>query len=174
VPTSGLSVRYATFTNGLDEDVVAGTYYITFEDGTDVLAYTDIFNIKDVAQMTEIEWRNEQGLMDDIYWRPGFYAQCWVDSVIDKPTYPITEETREDQEGDIHRTFQRWEKRQSVRTMGVESVADTFSLLPVMDEVFVNGTRVYDIVVDISWEEEYECLANIGISFMRKKILKTF
>lgn len=174
VPTDGLSIRYATVTNGLDAGIVAGTYYITFESGTAVLAYTDIFNAADVTEMTELEWRDEQGLRGDIFWRAGFLAQCWVDSVIDKPTYPITEETREDQEGDIHKTFQRWEKRQSIRTMGVESVADALSLLPVMEEVYVNGTRVYDTVVDISWEEEYDCLARIDISFMRKKILKTF
>ena len=175
IPTDGLSVRYGTWDGGLTTvEYGYSTYYLTFERVSDILAYTDIFNVKDVTQMTELKWRNEHGLMDDIYWRSGFYAQCWVDSVIDKPTYPITEETREDQEGDVHKTFQRWEKRQLIRTNGVESVADSFSLLPVMDEVYVNDTRVYDVVVDISWEEEYDCIARIDISFMRKKILKTF
>lgn len=168
-------VRYNTWEGGLTSvEYPPSTYYITFESAGVPFAYTDIFNVKDVTQMTELKWRNAQGVMDDIYWRPGFYAICWVDSVIDKPTYPITEETREDQEGDVHKTFQRWEKRQLIRTNGVESVADAFSLLPVMDEVYVNDTRVYDVVVDISWEEEYDCIARIDISFMRKKILKTF
>jgi hypothetical protein len=162
---------YRTHLGGLTSTVYPnGTYYIKIN----TQYYSDIFNVKDVTEMTELKWRNTQGVLGDILWKPGFYGQAWVDSVIDKPTYPITEETREDQEGDIHKTFQRWEKRQSIRTMGVESVADALSLLPVMEEVYVDGTRVYDVVVDISWEEDYDCLARIDISFMRKKILKTF
>ena len=162
---------YNTWLGGLTTlEYPNSTYYMVINDQY----YSELFNVKDVTDFTEIKWRDTQGVRGEIFWKSGFYAHCYVGSVIDKPTYPITEETREDQEGDIHKSFQRWEKRQSIRTMGVESVADAFSLLPVMEEVYVNGTRVYDLVVDISWLEEHECLSNIDISFMRKKILKTF
>lgn len=124
--------------------------------------------------MVEIKYRGKQGLLGDTYWKEGFFGRCWVDTVIDKPIYPITDEVKQDQEGDSHRVFQRWIKQYSIRFLGVESMADAMSLLPLMEEVYINNSRVYDTITDIDWDDDYECLCNINISCVKRKVLQTF
>ena len=122
--------------------------------------------------MVHFKYKNSEPLGDLIF--PDFFwIEFYVDTTIDRPTYPIQEETREDEEGDVHKIFQRWEKQHTVRFMGVESLVDACSILPLMDEVYINGQRVYDLFVDTVWEEETECLAQITITFYNKKIIKT-
>ena len=122
--------------------------------------------------MVHFKYRNTEPLGDLIF-PANFWIEFYVDTTIDRPSYPIQEETREDQEGDVHKIFQRWEKQYTVSFMGVESLVDACSIIPLMDEVYVNGVRVYDIFVETIWDEETECLANITITYLQKKIIKT-
>lgn len=122
--------------------------------------------------MVHFKYRNTDTL-GDLVFPTNFWIEFYVDTTIDRPSYPIQEETREDQEGDVHKIFQRWEKQYTVRFKGVESLVDACSILPLMDEVYVDDVRVYDITVDTVWEEETECLADITITFLNNKIIKT-
>jgi hypothetical protein len=147
-----------------------GKYYL--EIGT--LFYTDIFIVSE-DETIEIKYR-DTGVRGGIHWRTGFYAIAGINSTLERPAYPIDEEQREDQQGDTHRVFQRWTKRYSISFKAIESMADAVSLLPTMDEVYVNDTRVYDVLVDISWEDEEAgtCLCDVTISFVTRKLVKTF
>ena len=153
---------------GTANSMPTGYYRLTFAGG-----YSDPFFIGDISEMVHLKYRGT-GITDNIYWKEGFYAECYINSVIEKPDYPILEERREDGEGDQHRVFQRWDKRHTIRFFGIESMADAMSMLPLMEEVEVNGTRVFDVEVDITWDEERECLAEIVITFSHRKALITF
>ncbi len=139
--------------------------------------YSDPFLVvRDLSGLIHLKYRGTVAptIQGDFYWREGLYAECYIDADIQKPTYPIMEETEQDQQGDQHRVFQRWEKRHTIEFLGVESMADAMSLLPLMDEVYVNDMRVYDVLADISWDDEYDCLATITISFLTSKVIKSF
>jgi hypothetical protein len=122
--------------------------------------------------MVEIKCRNTKPL-GDLYFPTGIFIRFNIDTPIEKPEYPINEDAEEDQEGDTFRLFQRWEKQHKLMFKAVESVCDTCSILPLMDEVYINDTRVFDVFVDIAWDEEFECLADVTITFSSKKIVKT-
>lgn len=166
-PTSGH--YYWTFLGG-SVDIGSGTFLIS---STDPGCYSEMFFLGDVSEMVHLKYR-DTGLRDDIYWTDDFYAECYINSVIDKPTYPVMEEVSEDQEGDQHRIFQRWEKRHTVRFFGVESMADAMSLLRLMDEVYINGVRVFDVLCDPQWDDESQCIAEMPLSFTHKKLIKSF
>lgn len=135
--------------------------------------YSDPIIFGDIEDKINIKYR-DKGLRGDIYWVDNLYAECYINSTIEKPEYPILEEVREDEEMNQHKVFQRWEKRHRIRFFGVESMADAMSLLPTMDEVYINSQRVYNVLVDIAWEEDRQCLAEIVISFSVKKMIKAF
>lgn len=122
--------------------------------------------------MVHLKYRDNQRL-GDMYFVPGFYYETYIDTIVDRPDYPIAEQAEEDQEGDRHITFQKWDKRSQFSFFGVEYMADAISLLPLMDEVFINGKRVYDVSVEISWNEDVECLAEISVSYSEKNMIKT-
>jgi hypothetical protein len=122
--------------------------------------------------MVHLKYRNDSRL-GDMFFPSGFYLECYLDTTPERPEYPIVEDAREDQEADQHIIFQRYEKRSNVKFYGVESLADAISLLPLMDEVFIDNVRVYDIVTEINWNEEFECLCEINISYLTTKIIKT-
>jgi hypothetical protein len=122
--------------------------------------------------MIHLKYRNNKRI-GDLYFPSNFYFECYIDTTIERPQYTINEDAREDQAGDIHRLFQRWEKRQTFRFMGVESLCDAISTLPLMDEVFVNNERVFDVNIDVRWEEDMECLANIEVTYNKDKIIKS-
>lgn len=165
-------ITYKMYLGGSSPTVPGGLYQLIFDTNQN---YSDPFYVGDVSEMVHLKYRGTAGtLMDNIYWHEGLFAECYINSVIDKPEYPIFEDTREDQRADQHKVFQRWDKRHSVRLFGVESMADAMSILPLMDYVEVDGERVYDVEVDIVWEEERQCLAEIVISFSTRKIVKTF
>jgi len=122
--------------------------------------------------MVHIKYRNTNPLADIVF-PTDFYFEMYVDTIIQRPSYPIEEETRQDQVGDTHRLFQRWNKEHQVSFKAIESLCDAVSLLPLMDYVYVNNTRVYDVFVDIQWDESIECLADVVITFSYKKTIKT-
>lgn len=122
--------------------------------------------------MVHLKYRDNGGL-GDMYFLPAFYLETYIDTIEERPNYPIVEEAEEDQEADRHITFQKWDKRSQFSFFGVEYMADAMSLLPLMDEVYVNGKRVYDVSVDTSWSDDYECLVNITVSYSEKKMIKT-
>jgi hypothetical protein len=122
--------------------------------------------------MVHLKYRNDT-IIGDLYFPTGFFFECYLDTIPERPTYPINEDAREDQEADQHIIFQRYEKRGNIKTYGVESLADALSLLPIMDEVYIDNTRVYDIVTDIVWLEEHDCLCEINISYLLYKLVKT-
>lgn len=101
------------------------------------------------------------------------WIELYLDEVIEKPEYPIQEEGYEDQEADVHMVFQRWEKRYSIKLRAIESTCDVLSLLPLMDYVYINDIRVYDVDAQITWEEEVECLANVVLTFSNRNAVKT-
>jgi hypothetical protein len=122
-----------------------------------------------------LKYKGTEGtLLGDIYWSVGFEPTVWIDTWIEKPDYPVLNETRQDGDADEHHVFQRWAKRRKIRFKGVESMADAMSMLPLMEEIYVNGQRVYDPVVNITWEDEYSCLADIEVVFLTKKATKSF
>ncbi len=163
---------YEMYLGGETLTVPSGFYQLVFKTNE---AYSDPFYVGDVSEMVHLRYRGAVGtLMDNIYWHEGLFAECYINSVIEKPEYPIIEETREDQQADQHKVFQRWDKRHTVRFFGVESMADAMSLLPLMEYVEIDSVRVYDVDVDIRWEEDRECLAEIIISFSHRKIVNTF
>ena len=177
---SETSVNLTTSIETIDDDTFLlhnGTTVTAVSSGLYRLSlgslYSDPFYMGDVSEMIHLKYRGT-GITDNIYWKEGFYARCYINSVIEKPEYPILEERREDGEGDQHRVFQRWDKRHTIRFFGIESMADAMSMLPLMEEVEVNGTRVFDVEVDITWDEERECLAEIVITFSHRKALITF
>jgi|SRR6056297_1041196 len=122
--------------------------------------------------MVHLKYRSN-GRIGDIFFPDEFYVEAYIDTNVDKPDYPIIEEAEEDQAGDRHILFQKWDKRSMFNFYGVEYMADAISLLPLMDEVFVNGKRVYDVTVDNSWSDEYDCLVSITVSYSEKKAIKT-
>lgn len=123
--------------------------------------------------MIHLRYRNGKSI-DGILFRQDLWCECYIDSIIERPEYPVQNETREDQSGDEHRLFQRWNKQRMIRTKGVESMCDALSLLPLMDEVYVNEVRVYDVITNIIWDDEIGCLADIEITFSTRKAIKTF
>lgn len=157
------------------EPIPYGKYHIEMSltlNGVVYSYYSDTFLYVPASELVEIKCRNETPLGEMIF-PDGFYSTFLVSTTVERPEYPIQEDAREDQEGDTHLLFQRYDKERRLRFMGVESNTDACSLLRMMDEVYVNGTRVYDTFVDVRWEEDRECLANIEISFNLKKIIKT-
>ncbi len=175
-------VTYSTYMGGESPTVPPGLYHINFgtvgvsgPGATPFVGYTDPFYVGDVSDKIKLRYRGaSNSMMDNIYWKEGLLAECYINSVIEKPEYPILEETREDQEGDQHRIFQRWDKRHTIRFFGVESMADAMSLLPLMEYVEIDGSRVYDTEVTIEWDDERMCLAEITITFSLRKVVKTF
>jgi hypothetical protein len=122
--------------------------------------------------MVNIKCRSSKPL-GDLYFPDGVYIEFNLDVTIDRPEYPINEDSREDMEADTHVIFQRWDKQHKIYFMAVESLCDTCSILRLMDEVYINGDRVFDVFVDIAWNEEAPCLADVVITFSKKKIIKT-
>ena len=122
--------------------------------------------------MINFKFRNEKPL-GDMFFPPTVYVEFNVDAPIEKPFYPIQEEAEEDQEGDIHKLFQRYEKQYRISFKAIESLCDACSIMPLMDEVFINNVRAYDVNVDIAWDEVFECLADVVITYYTKKIIKT-
>lgn len=147
---------------------ISGLYQIRI--GT---RYSDPIYFTDTEDMIEISFRNGD-MLGSMFFPAGFYGSIHLNTFIDKPQYQIMEEVREDGAGNQHLVFQRYEKRYSIRMKGVESMADAMSILRLMDEVYINGERVYDLQVDVSWEEEYDCLCSIEISYQKNKILKHY
>lgn len=119
--------------------------------------------------MIHIKYTNSQPLGDMRFPVP---AEMYINSVIERPRYPVQAEDKEDEEGDIHNLWQRWDKQHTIRFLAIESMADAISILPLMDEVYVNGERVFDVVPTITWEEEYHCLARCELRFSKKKVIK--
>lgn len=119
--------------------------------------------------MIHISYINTEPL-GDMYFRVP--AEMYINSVIERPQYPVMEEDREDEEGDVHRLWQRWDKQHIIRFMAVESLTDAVSMLPLMDEVYINNERVYDVIPTITWEDEYDCLARCELKFTNKKAIK--
>ena len=151
----------------------AGLYYLT--DSSPGNYYSDPFFWGDVSEMIHLKWRDKLGeVTGDFFWRDGMSAECYVNDIIQRPTYPILEETKEDQELDTHRVFQKWDKRHVIRFRGVESMCDAMSVLPTMEYVYVNNVRVYDTLVNITWEEDEPCIGVIEMSFSHKKFTKSF
>jgi hypothetical protein len=122
--------------------------------------------------MIQIRYRNEKTLGDMVF-PDDFWFNMYIDTVIERPEYPIIEEAEEDQAGDMHINFQRYSKQRRLRFFAVESLCDAVSTLPLMDYVEIGGSRVFDITVDVRWEEDLQCLANIELSFNYKSIVKT-
>jgi hypothetical protein len=122
--------------------------------------------------MLHIKCRSNK-ILGDLYTPQGVYIEFYIHEIINKPEYPIDVEAEQDQEKDVHRLFERWEKRYTVSMKGIESICDIVSLLPMMDEIYINGNRAYDVATETTWDEEYDCLANIVITFITKKIIKT-
>jgi len=122
--------------------------------------------------MVHFKYKNNSPLGDMIF-PDGFWSEFYVETTVDRPEYPVIVESEEDQEGDMHELFQRWEKRYTVKFLAVESLCDTCSMLRLMDEVYINGHRVYDIIVESLWTEEHECLADVNITFLTRKVIKT-
>ena len=158
---------------------------VDIDDGMYVLkngdTYSDPFIIGDTENMIHLKYRNpiyseeiESWDNENIYWHENLYGECYINSSIEKPSYPILEEVREDGAMTQHKVFQRWEKRHQIRLFGVESMADALSLLPTMDEVYINSQRVYNVLVNVEWEDDRECLAEITITFSVRQLLKTF
>lgn len=161
---------YVTFQGG-SVSLPAGTYRLAVDSGE----YSDPFIVGDVDGMVHLKYRGSvDTITDNIYWREGLFGECYINTVIEKPEYPIFEETREDQTGDQHKLFQRWDKRHTIRFFGVESMTDAMSMLPLMEYVEIDGKRVFDVEVEVLWEEERECLAEIVITFSHRKAIKTF
>lgn len=153
-----------------------GLYYLaTYRSELVVEQYSDPFFWGDTEGMIHLKWRDKPSIVrGDFFWRDGMTAECYINDVIQRPTYPILEETREDQELDSHRVFQKWDKRHVIRFRGVESMCDAMSVLPTMEFVYVNDVRVYDTLVNITWEEDEPCIGIIEVSFSHKKFVKTF
>lgn len=160
---------YRSFHGGTVSGMRNGTYQLVF----DGQAYSDPFIVGDTDGMIHLKFRDE-GLRGDFYWRDGLYGECYIDTIMEKPSYPIQEDAHQDQAGETHRMFQRWEKRHVFAFRGVESMADAMSVLPLMQEVVINGIRVFDVLVDIRWDDEEDCLANIEVSFLKNKIIKAY
>lgn len=118
--------------------------------------------------------RQQSAFLGDIYFEMGWFAMCYVESILEKPRYPILNESRQDGEMNEKQLFQRWEKRRRVQFKGIESMADALSLLPLMERVQIQDVDVYDPVVNISWDDEYSCLCNIEITFLTAKAIKSF
>ena len=169
-------VTYVSHFSEIVESVPAGIHVIKLTTSSPLAYYSDpiIFYETESDDPIYITYRGEVGVLGDIYWPANFLADAFVSAYIENPTYPILEDVREDENLNQHRVFQRWEKRYQIRFFGVESMADAMSLLPMMDEVYVNVFRAYNTIVNINWEEDRECLAEIIITFSTKEIVKTF
>ncbi len=168
-------VHYLTHIGSAIDDIPEGLYqfHITIN-GVDHVS-DPIFFTNEVDDMPLIIYRGRvDSVQAGIYFKEKFVPECYINSYIEKPEYPIVNETREDGEGNEHHVFQRWEKRRKIIFMGVESMADAMSLLPLMEHVEVNDGRVYDPVPTIMWEDEYGCLARIELSFMTRKAVRSF
>ena len=168
-----------TYLGGAVAGLPDGVYSIRIPE----YGYSDPFIVGDTSDMIHLKYRNPiiKSLEDitswdaeSVYWLEGLWGECYINSIIEKPLYPILEEVREDENLNQHRVFQRWDKRHQIRFFGVESMADAMSLLPIMDEVYINSQRVYNTTVNVNWEEDRECLAEIIITFSTKEIVKTF
>ncbi len=172
---TGKSTPYRTYLGGsLATPVPTGVYYLQV--GT---RYSDPIYFADTSDMPKIEFEGREVVGDvasgtAIYFRDDFKPKMWINSFVQKPEYPIISETREDQAGNEHQLFQRWEKRRKIQFKGVESMADAVSVLPLMEKVWLNNVRIYDVQPNIMWEDEYDCLANIELSFLTRKIISTF
>lgn len=170
---TGKSTPYVTFLGGNITPVPSGVYYL--KGGGKV---SDPFYLMDTSGLPMIKFKGRAVLGDvarfGIYFKDNFEPRMWINADVQKPEYPIINETREDEEGTEHQVFQRWEKRRKIQFKGVESMADAVSILPLMDEVYLGSTRIYDIVPTIMWEDEYDCLADIELSFRTRKLLKSF
>lgn len=167
-----------------DDPIPFGIYHIELEftlGATTHKFYSDTFRYIGTGDVVHIKYRNNTPLGDMIFPTAGsstppndFFGEFYVETTIGRPEYPIQEEAEDDQEGDTHLLFQRYDKQKVIKFDGVESLVDACSVLRLMDEVYVNGTRVYDVFVDIRWEEDRECIAVIIITFSTNKILKIF
>ena len=126
--------------------------------------------------MIHIKARNSKPLFNIPFSdeKPTIWIELYLDETIERPQYPVQEEAYEDGEGDIHRVFQRWDKQYAIRIKrAIESTCDVVSMLPLMDYVYVNGSRVFDVDVQIQWEEEVDCLAGITMTFSNRNAIKT-
>jgi hypothetical protein len=152
-----------------------GLYYLVEHNIGAEGYYSDPFFWGDTSDMIHLKWWGRPGkIIGDFYWRDGMFAECYINDVIQRPTYPILEEVREDQELDTHKVFQKWDKRHAIRFRGVESMCDAMSVLPTMEYVYIGGVRVYDVLVNIAWEEDEPCIGIIELTFSHKKFVKTF
>lgn len=131
----------------------------------------DIYNYRPVS----IRYRGTPGMMlGSMYFRSDLWARIWINSWVEKPEYPVLNETRQDGDAEEHIVFQRWEKRKRLRFKGVESMCDAMSLLPLMEEVWIGGERVYRVVVNVTWDDEYSCLGDIDIQYSTSVVTRSF
>ncbi len=169
VEIDGEDVYFRTFPGGTITAIPQGIYQLHYGSYvSDPIFFTD-----EADEMPRITYRG-RGVQGGIYFPDGFLAECFINSYIEKPEYPIINETRQDGEGNEHHVFQRWEKRRKIIFKGVESMMDAMSLLPLMEEVYINDERVYDVNPMIMWEDEYGCLANIELSFLTRRAVRSF
>ena len=124
--------------------------------------------------MVTIRYQNSKPIGDMYFPDDGsFWAEMLLDVNMERPQYPVQEEEHEDHIGDSHKVFQRWGKQYVIPFKAIESTCDAVSMLRLMDYVYINGNRVYDVDVEITWEEELDCLADVIVSFYTKRAVKT-
>jgi hypothetical protein len=191
VTVDGVVYTYTSFTGSMIAEQTPGLYMLVIAGGGigGVTCYSDPFYMADFKftnTPTGVSFGNpvnkgytcityrSVNLLGNIYFGDTFFGLAYVAASVEKPTYPFINETRQDHDGNEHHVFQRWEKRRRIRFKGVESMADAMSMLPLMERVYVSGDRVYDAVTNITWEDEYSCLADIEITFLTKKVTRSF
>ena len=121
--------------------------------------------------MIKIEYWNSYDIMD-IHYEGSFRNRFWLDAEVQKPTYPVLREQKEDGNGDSHNQFLKWEKQYSFEFYCLENSADFLSTITLHDNVWVtfdNGFsgKCKDFNFDIDWTN----INNLGkatISFIVK------
>lgn len=120
--------------------------------------------------MILIEYWNSKDIIGMLY-QQQFKQKLYLDTKLSHPDYPIEEEGAEDSSGLFVPEFIKWMKQYVFEAIVPEYVVDAMMTLSIHDNVYIDGTRVYDFSVeDISWIGHF---AKISASFHTGGVIRS-
>jgi hypothetical protein len=120
-----------------------------------------------------LAWNDKD--LDSVRFADGFKNEIYIDSDFSLPAYEIENEGFEDGDKNEILEFQKWKKKQQIKLIAYEDVADFISMLPLFDNVQIGYHNENLITIkDIEIETDIIDLVylEISIKFTKETIVK--
>ncbi len=125
----------------------------------------------------KIEFSNSKDIGKILYSK-GFTNRLYLDANVSMPTYPTDEEGTLNGDNEFVASFQKWQKRYEISVFAQEYLVDALTFMQLHDYIFITlknneSAVVKDVLVDVTWDDDVECFAEVKISFNVDYVITT-